>query len=110
MRRCACIYALVLTRCRILGTPDEEEWPGVTSFPDYKSSFPKWRRDPSKPLTTNLDAHGLDLLEQLLKYDPASRISAKRSCNHPYFGAGSSAHSSRTNGLNGRSNGFGRPR
>jgi len=28
--------------CRLLGTPTEETWPGVTSLPDFKSAFPKW--------------------------------------------------------------------
>uniref|UniRef100_A0A453N3D9 Protein kinase domain-containing protein n=1 Tax=Aegilops tauschii subsp. strangulata TaxID=200361 RepID=A0A453N3D9_AEGTS len=27
---------------RIMGTPNEETWPGVSSLPDYKSAFPKW--------------------------------------------------------------------
>ena len=36
-------------------------------------------------LCTNLDEQGLDLLEMMLVYDPAGRISAKQSCNHPYF-------------------------
>merc|ERR1712112_482856 len=27
---------------RTLGTPDESIWPGVTTLPDFKSSFPKW--------------------------------------------------------------------
>jgi cyclin-dependent kinase len=92
--------------CRTLGTPDEHTWPGVTSFPDYKSSFPKWNRNYNKTLCEGLDHHGLDLLDQFLVYDPAGRISAKRACSHPYFGSGSSAHSARTNVANGRSNGF----
>lgn len=25
-----------------MGTPNEETWPGVTSLPDFKLSFPKW--------------------------------------------------------------------
>jgi len=25
-----------------LGTPDEDVWPGVTTLPDYKSTFPNW--------------------------------------------------------------------
>ncbi|ORY61519.1 kinase-like domain-containing protein [Pseudomassariella vexata] len=70
---------------RLLGTPTEEVWPGVTSYPDFKSSFPKWQRDYSNVLCTNLDEHGLDLLEMMLVYDPAGRISAKQACNHPYF-------------------------
>lgn len=70
---------------RILGTPTEADWPGVTSFPDYKPTFPKWIKDNSKPLVQNLDDNGLDLLEALLVYDPASRISAKQAVQHPYF-------------------------
>ncbi|KAI1638295.1 kinase-like domain-containing protein [Biscogniauxia mediterranea] len=70
---------------RLLGTPTEEIWPGVTSYPDFKPSFPKWTRDPSKPLCINLDENGLDLLDAMLAYDPATRISAKQACYHPYF-------------------------
>jgi cyclin-dependent kinase len=60
-------------------------WPGVTSYPDFKSSFPKWQRDYDNPLCWNLSSHGLDLLEAMLVYDPAGRLSAKAACNHPYF-------------------------
>ncbi|ORY69067.1 cell division control protein 2 [Pseudomassariella vexata] len=70
---------------RALGTPSEDVWPGVTSYPDFKSSFPKWRRDYSAVLCHNLDDMGLELLEFMLVYDPASRISAKAAVNHPYF-------------------------
>jgi serine/threonine protein kinase len=28
---------------RLLGTPTEEEWPGVTELPNYKPTFPKWK-------------------------------------------------------------------
>jgi cyclin-dependent kinase len=27
---------------RILGTPNEEMWPGVSQLPDYKETFPHW--------------------------------------------------------------------
>lgn len=85
----------------LLGTPDETAWPGVTSFPDFKASFPKWSRDHSRALVSGLDEDGLDLLDAMLVYDPAGRISAKQACQHPYFAAGSSAYSGR-----GRINGF----
>jgi len=26
----------------LLGTPDEDVWPGVTTLPDFKTSFPNW--------------------------------------------------------------------
>ena len=28
---------------RTLGTPGEEEWPGISELKDYKSTFPKWK-------------------------------------------------------------------
>lgn len=75
---------------RVLGTPDENDWPGVTSLPDFKASFPKWKRNQEKDIIPPdgvkvLGEDGLDLLEALLIYDPAGRISAKQACNHPYF-------------------------
>lgn len=48
-------------------------------------TFPKWVRDYNQPLCNNLDDDGLSLLEAMLVYDPAGRISAKSAVNHPYF-------------------------
>ncbi|KAJ3378177.1 Cyclin-dependent kinase catalytic subunit [Entophlyctis sp. JEL0112] len=70
---------------RVLGTPDEEIWPGVSQLPDYKSTFPQWRPKPLTEVVPTLDRYGIELLAQLLTYDPASRISAKRALQHPYL-------------------------
>jgi len=70
---------------RLLGTPDEDIWPGVTSLPDYKTSFPKWSRKDIANSVPGLEPAGVELLEMMLAYDPAERISAKQSINHPYF-------------------------
>ena len=75
---------------RIMGTPNENDWPGVTSLPDFKPSFPKWTRNPELDIVSDdgakvLGDDGLDLLEALLVYDPAGRISAKQACTHSYF-------------------------
>lgn len=88
---------------RILGTPTEAEWPGVTSLPDFKASFPKWVRNEEVPLVADgsLSEEGLDLLDALLMYDPAARISAKQACAHPYFEGGSWLYSGKGNGTNG---------
>ncbi|ANB15444.1 cyclin-dependent serine/threonine-protein kinase CDC28 [Sugiyamaella lignohabitans] len=70
---------------RLLGTPNESVWPGVTSLPDFKTTFPQWSKRRIESQVTGLDELGLDLLENLLAYDPAMRISAKRAILHPYF-------------------------
>ncbi|KAK4506328.1 hypothetical protein PRZ48_000058 [Zasmidium cellare] len=78
---------------RVLGTPSEADWPGVTSFPDFKSSFPKWERKADDELVNAdgvrvLGDEGLNLLDALLVYDPAGRMSAKQAVHHPYFSEG----------------------
>ncbi|CAG7938848.1 unnamed protein product [Penicillium salamii] len=85
---------------RVLGTPDEEIWPGVTSFPDYKATFPRWKR-PNVEIVPGLEDAGCQLLESLLEYDPAHRLSAKQACAHPYFHNGTAYYSGRV-----PSNGF----
>uniref|UniRef100_A0A8C3HFL0 Cyclin-dependent kinase 2 n=1 Tax=Chrysemys picta bellii TaxID=8478 RepID=A0A8C3HFL0_CHRPI len=96
-----CIFAEMITRralfpgdseidqlfriFRTLGTPDEAVWPGVTSMPDYKPSFPKWARQDFSKVVPPLDEEGRKLLAQMLHYDPNKRISAKSALNHPFF-------------------------
>ncbi|KAG8076614.1 hypothetical protein GUJ93_ZPchr0006g44614 [Zizania palustris] len=70
---------------RIMGTPNEETWPGVASLPDYKTAFPKW---PPVDLTTvvpTLEPLGLDLLSKMLYLDPIRRINARVALEHDYF-------------------------
>ncbi len=49
--------------CRVLGTPNEEIWPGVHQLPDYKPSFPHWAPQDLREHVTTLDAEGIDLLK-----------------------------------------------
>ena len=70
---------------RILGTPNDDTWPGVQSLPDYKTTFPQWSGVPLKQAVPSLNDAGIDLLGLMLIYDPAARISAKRALHHPYF-------------------------
>jgi len=70
---------------RILSTPNEETWPGVSELPDYKQSFPMWRGNNLKDSVKILDAVGLDLLQKMLIYMPSERINAKSILKHPYF-------------------------
>lgn len=70
---------------RVLKTPTEDIWPGVTNLPDYKATFPNWTNYTLEHHVANLDDDGIDLLKSMLVYDPKQRISAKRVVPHKYF-------------------------
>mmetsp|Transcript_10888 Transcript_10888/g.14175 ORF Transcript_10888/g.14175 Transcript_10888/m.14175 type:complete len:298 (-) Transcript_10888:198-1091(-) len=70
---------------RLLGTPTEETWPGVTNLPDWNAAFPLWPKLKLTKCAPNMEESGLDLLEKLLAYDPRDRISARRALSHSFF-------------------------
>jgi serine/threonine protein kinase len=70
---------------RVLGTPTEETFPGLTELPAYSETFPQWK---AKDITTILgvtNPQAVDLVKQMLIYDPVKRISAKAALDHPFF-------------------------
>jgi len=72
---------------RTLGTPDEEIWPGVSQFPDYKTSFPKWQvQDIANVINQHhLEVEGMNLLRRMLIYNPERRVTAKDALYNSYF-------------------------
>ncbi|AQK69717.1 Cyclin-dependent kinase B1-1 [Zea mays] len=79
----------------VLGTPNEQSWPGVTSLPDFKSAFPKCQSQDLAAVVPNLEPTGLDLLspiyvfiahgQKMLRYEPSKRITARQALEHDYF-------------------------
>lgn len=52
---------------RTLGTPDEDNWPGVTQLPDYKGKFPKWEKPNIPDIIVKHEAYELfKVINQLL--------------------------------------------
>jgi len=98
-----CIFAEMITRkplfpgdseidqlfriFRILGTPTEHNWPGVSSLPDYKSVFPRWEppQDTRQVLPVELLPGGHSLLLRLLTYNPDKRLSARQALQDRYL-------------------------
>merc|ERR1712071_67167 len=70
---------------RVLKTPTEEMWPGVSKMPDYKPTFPSWNNYHLQNQVKQLDSIGFDLLQKTLIYDPAMRITAIDALDHPWF-------------------------
>merc|ERR1740116_230744 len=71
-----------------LGTPTTEQWPGLSDLPDFKPTFPKWKAkgwENIRNTKAQVGQVGIDLLEQLMVYDPKMRLSARRALTHPYF-------------------------
>jgi len=71
-----------------LGTPTEAIWPGVSELPDFKPSFPKWSHKGWANIRNTLaqvGPQGVELLDQLMRYNPKTRISARQALQHPYF-------------------------
>eukprot|EP00245_Coleochaete_scutata_P009911 TRINITY_DN336_c0_g1_i2.p1 TRINITY_DN336_c0_g1~~TRINITY_DN336_c0_g1_i2.p1 ORF type:complete len:304 (-),score=63.48 TRINITY_DN336_c0_g1_i2:966-1877(-) len=69
---------------RVLGTPNDDIWPGVSKLRDWHE-YPQWRPENLAKTVPQLNDKGIDLLAKMLQYDPSKRISAKEALNHPYF-------------------------
>ncbi|XP_044736363.1 cyclin-dependent kinase 14 isoform X2 [Chrysoperla carnea] len=82
------IYDQLVKIFKMLGTPGEEEWPGVTRLPGYKPERLGWYR--SRPLGVcwprlHDTPLGESMAEALLQLDPDKRIDAASALQHPYF-------------------------
>lgn len=76
-----------------LGTPTEDDWPGVSSLKFFKSRFPKWRNTGLDNLRSSsawrsLGDDGMHLLLSCLRYDLIKRPSAKSALRMPFFQGG----------------------
>ncbi|XP_077013677.1 cyclin-dependent kinase 18 isoform X2 [Tamandua tetradactyla] len=71
---------------RLLGTPTEATWPGVTAISEFQAyNFPRYPPQPLISHAPRLDTDGIHLLTSLLLYESKSRLSAEAALSHPYF-------------------------
>ncbi|KAF2756312.1 Pkinase-domain-containing protein [Pseudovirgaria hyperparasitica] len=72
---------------RLMGTPSERSWPGISNFPEYKPNFHVYATQKLQNIIPHLeyDQVGLDLLSRMLQLRPELRVSAQDSLSHPWF-------------------------
>lgn len=96
-----CIFAELVTRRPIFpghndedqlmkifkgrGTPTLEAFPTMKDLPLYKPDYPQYQPQLLSKLVPGLDEVGLDLLDKMLRCNPAERITAKDAMLHPYL-------------------------
>ncbi|KAK3399243.1 kinase-like domain-containing protein [Sordaria brevicollis] len=70
---------------RIMGTPTERTWPGLTSFPEYKPNWQMYATQNLSSILPQIDRDGIDLLQRMLQVRPELRISAHDALQHHWF-------------------------
>lgn len=70
---------------RLMGTPNERTWPGISQYANYKSNWQIFVPQDLRSLIPNLDSMGLNLLTSLLQMRPDARITARQALQHPWF-------------------------
>ena len=69
---------------KLLGTPSEDMWQGVSQLKDWHE-YPQWKPQDFSKVFPSLCPNGIDLLQQMFEYDPSKRITAMEALRHPYF-------------------------
>ncbi|KAL2262837.1 hypothetical protein VTK26DRAFT_9285 [Humicola hyalothermophila] len=75
-----------LTRIfRIMGTPREDTWPGLSQFPEFKANWQVFNTQPLGTILPQIDPVGIDLLQRMLQLRPDLRVTAAEALTHQWF-------------------------
>ncbi|KAL8858249.1 MAG: hypothetical protein Q9178_005261 [Gyalolechia marmorata] len=70
---------------RLMGTPSERSWPGITSFPEYKPGWHVYATQDLRMILPSVEAAALDLLGRCLQLRPEMRVGARDAMDHAWF-------------------------
>jgi len=72
--------------CSVLGTPKQSEWPeGYKLAAQMNFTFPQFVATPLTSIVTNASPEAMDIMYQMLRYDPMKRPTASQLLQHPFF-------------------------
>ena len=72
--------------CSILGTPTYDIWPEGLQQANYVGiKFPNSNKTDLESIIPNASPEAIDLMNQMLKWDPNHRATASSLLNHPFF-------------------------
>lgn len=70
---------------RIMGTPSERTWPGISQYSEYNQNFQIYATQDLRTILPQISLNGIDLLQRMLQLRPELRISAFEALQHPWF-------------------------
>ena len=72
--------------CSVLGTPGPNNWPdGVKYASRLGVRLPQFAPTPLSAIIPNASPEAIDLITELLRFDPSKRPSAAQALQHPFF-------------------------
>ncbi|KAG1651497.1 Serine/threonine-protein kinase ICK [Nymphon striatum] len=80
---------MIFQVCSVLGTPDQKQWPEgyhLASLMNFK--FPQFSATPLRSVVQNASPEAINLLNDMLKWNPSKRPSSQQSLKYPYFQVG----------------------
>lgn len=76
----------VVKICSVLGTPTSDQWEdGLRLATQMGFKFPQFARTPLESLITNASPEAIQLINDMLLYDPTKRPSATAALQYPFF-------------------------
>lgn len=72
--------------CSVLGTPTHSNWPeGVQQAKKYEIKFPNCAGSSLSKAIPNASQEAIDLMGEMINWDPNKRATANNLLNHPFF-------------------------
>ena len=70
---------------KVLGTPSEATWPGVSALPEFNPDCAMYPPLPLEAIIPDMEPDGYDLFAKMCAYQPEKRVTCEEALKHPFF-------------------------